>query len=148
MDFPPLSLDFKVQVREELKQKSGCPIIHTKYLGRNFFLIEFKGLVDCDSALDFASWFYERKFLYTFHGSPTLMLQLETITYSLFRLSSLSNQVYWKIPDSRWPIAWMKSSYTLGAINSTLIQMTKHVSYGTFKNTYHKAFKSNSPKGF
>lgn len=65
-DRPPLLSDFKIWVREELERKSGRSILHTQYLGKNFFLIEFEDQADRDSALDFAPWFYGRKFLYTF----------------------------------------------------------------------------------
>lgn len=66
IDFPPLFLDFKIWVREELECKSGWSVLHIQYLGKNFFLIDFEDLADCDSALDFAPWFYERKLIYTF----------------------------------------------------------------------------------
>lgn len=53
-DRPPLLLDFKTWVREELEQKGGWLVLHTQYLGKTFFLIEFEDQADKDSALDFA----------------------------------------------------------------------------------------------
>lgn len=57
IDCPPLLLEFKIWVREELERKSGWPVLHTQYLGIFLFLIEFEDQADRDSALDFAPWF-------------------------------------------------------------------------------------------
>lgn len=43
---PPLLQDFKIWVREELERKSGWPIYHTQYLGKNFALFEFSDPAD------------------------------------------------------------------------------------------------------
>lgn len=39
-------------------------------MGKKFFLIEFLDLANMDATLDFAPWFYGRKFLYTIPWVP------------------------------------------------------------------------------
>lgn len=38
--------------------------------GERFFFVNFEDPIDRDSALDYAPWFYDRKFLYTFSWVP------------------------------------------------------------------------------
>lgn len=45
-DRPHFLQDFKAWVREDLEMRSDWPILHTQYLGKNFFFIEFEDLAD------------------------------------------------------------------------------------------------------
>lgn len=53
-----------------MHSKNGWRIIHTQYVGKNFFLIKIDQAEDKDIALAYALWFFGRKFLYTFAWQP------------------------------------------------------------------------------
>lgn len=65
--------------------KSGCPISHCQYLGRNFFLVELDDTTHRDDALDFPPWFYGQTFMYTFSWVPNF--DVTTGNYNFLPLS-------------------------------------------------------------
>lgn len=138
---PPPLQDFKIWVKEELERNSGWLVIHTQYLGKNFFLIEFVDLPDRDATLDFSPWFYGRKFLYTFPWVPASMWPRETTICYMFGSNFLSGLLCWKVQNSRWPIASGRYCSTWEETSIVPTRSIKHASYGTSQKWYLWVYK-------
>lgn len=50
--------------------------MHTQYVGKNFFYVEFEEAKDRDAALACAPWFYDKKYLYNFPWEPNFDLTI------------------------------------------------------------------------
>lgn len=66
---PPYLQDFRDWVEDEFRGRQRWKISHT-ILWKNFCLIEFTKAKDKDATLDYAPWFYGRKYMYTLPWTP------------------------------------------------------------------------------
>lgn len=140
-DCPLFVQDFKDWVEDEFHLCNGWRINHTQYMGNKFFFIEFKDVEDQDTALDSASWFYSRKYLYTFPW----ILDFD-VTMGHHNMLPIWIKISYCSPVLK--IARFKLAKILGKVllyirgmNTTHTPMIKPVYSGTSHNKYPKASK-------
>ncbi|CAM6082405.1 unnamed protein product [Calypogeia fissa] len=79
-DRAPLLQDFRDWITFELGTQRGWPTTQIKFLGKNFFLVQFENPAHRDKALILAPWFMDHRFVYTFKWEANFDVCLETYT--------------------------------------------------------------------
>ncbi|CAM6100298.1 unnamed protein product [Calypogeia fissa] len=79
-DRAPLLQDFKEWIEYEMGVLRGWPTMQIKFLRKNFFLVYFEEFIHREEALNFAPWFMENRFTYTFRWESHFDVRLETNT--------------------------------------------------------------------
>ncbi|CAM6094025.1 unnamed protein product [Calypogeia fissa] len=80
IDPAPLLQDFKDWISFECDTQRGWPTTQIKFLGKNFFMVNFENPAHRDEAIILAPWFMEHRFVYTFKWEAHFDVRLETYT--------------------------------------------------------------------